>query len=140
MAFLDLFGSGEHTRNLGHFAAIVNLAAIDGEINENEEVLLLRFARKLDVNETEYLEIIKNPKDFPIHPLNTYEHRLERLHDLFKIIYADHQIDNEEIHLIKKYALALGFTSKTAEPIINRSIQIFSGHFDFEEYKYLVEK
>lgn len=140
MSFSDLFGSGEHLRNLGHFAAIVNLAAIDGEINEQEEAVLQRFARKLDISEVEYSEVMKNPKAYPIHPLNTYEHRLERLHDLFKIIYADHEIDNEEIHLIKKYALAIGFTSKAAEPIISRSIQIFSGHFDFEEYKYLVEK
>lgn len=127
-------------RNLGHFSAIVHLAAVDGEINELEEVQLRRFATKLDISETEYLEVIKDPKAYPVHALNTYEHRLERLHDLFKIIFADHEIDEEEVHLIKKYALALGFTSKTAEPLINRSIQIFSGRIDFEDYKYLVER
>lgn len=140
MSFSDLFGSGEHLRNLGHFSAIVHLAAVDGELNEPEEVQLRRFASKLDISETEYLEIIKNPKTYPVHALNTYEHRLERLHDLFKIIFADHEIDEEEVHLIKKYALALGFNSKTVEPLINRSIQIFSGRLDFEDYKYLVDK
>jgi uncharacterized tellurite resistance protein B-like protein len=140
MAFLDLFGSGEHTRNLGHFSAIVHLALVDGELNELEEVQLRRFAAKLDINETEYLEIMKDPKAYPVHALNTYEHRLERLHDLFKIIFADHEIDEEEVHLIKRYALAIGFTSTTADPLINRSIQIFSGRLDFEDYKYLVEK
>lgn len=140
MSFSDLFGSGEHLRNLGHFSAIVHLAAVDGELNELEEVQLRRFASKLDISETEYLEIIKNPKTYPVHALNTYEHRLERLHDLFKIIFADHEIDEEEVHLIKKYALALGFNSKTVDPLINRSIQIFSGRLDFEDYKYLVDK
>jgi len=140
MSFSDLFGSGEHLRNLGHFSAIVHLASVDGEANELEEVQLRRFATKLDISETEYLEVIKNPKAYPVQALNTYEHRLERLHDLFKIIYADHEIDEEEVHLIKKYALAIGFTEATAEPLINRSIQIFSGRFDFEDYKYLVEK
>jgi len=140
MAFSDLFGSGEHLRNLGHFSAIVHLAVVDGEINELEEVQLRRFASKLDISETEYLEVMQNPTAYPVHALNTYEHRLERLHDLFKIIYADHGIDEEEVHLIKKYALALGFTSNTAEPLINRSIQVFSGRIDFEDYKYLVEK
>ena len=140
MSFSDLFGSGEHLRNLSHFSAIVHLASVDGEINELEEVQLRRFASKLDISETEYLEVIQNPKAYPVQALNTYEHRLERLHDLFKIIYADHEIDEEEVHLIKKYALAIGFTETTAEPLINRSIQIFSGRFDFEDYKYLVEK
>jgi uncharacterized tellurite resistance protein B-like protein len=140
MSYSNLFGSGEHLRNLGYFSAIVHMAAIDGEINELEEVQLRRFASKLDISETEYLEVIKNPKAYTVHALNTYEHRLERLHDLFKIIYADHEIDEEEVHLIKKYALALGFTTTAAEPLINRSIQIFSGRIDFEDYKYLVEK
>jgi len=140
MSISDLFGSGEHLRNLGHFSAIVHLASVDGEINELEEVQLRRFAAKLDISETEYLEVIQNPKVYSVHALNTYEHRLERLYDLFKIIYADHEIDEEEVHLIKKYAIAIGFTATTAEPLINRSIQIFSGKIDFEDYKYLVEK
>jgi len=140
MSFSDLFGSGEHLRNLSHFSAIVHLASVDGEINELEEVQLRRFAAKLNISETEYLEAIQNPKAYSVHALNSYDHRLERLHDLFKIIYADHEIDEEEVHLIKKYALALGFTAITAEPIINRSIQIFSGKIDFEDYKYLIEK
>ena len=41
MSFSDLFGSGEHLRNLGHFSAIVHLASVDGEINELEGVQLL---------------------------------------------------------------------------------------------------
>ena len=49
MSFSDLFGTGEHLRNLGHFAAIVNLAAADGEINKYEEAQLKRFAAKLDI-------------------------------------------------------------------------------------------
>ena len=79
MSFSDLFGSGEHLRNLGHFAAIVNLAAIDGEINEREEAQLMRFARKLDISEEEYLQVIKKPGSFPIQPPNDNERRLERL-------------------------------------------------------------
>jgi len=140
MSFSDLFGSGEHSRNLGHFSSIVHLASVDGEINELEEAQLRRFAAKLDISETEYLQVIKNPKAYPVHPLNTNKHRLERLYDLFKIIYADHEIDQEEVHLVKKYALAIGYTATTAEPLINCSIQIFSGRIDFEDYKYIIEK
>ena len=110
MSFLDLFGSGEHLRNLGHFAAIVNLAAIDGEINSKEEIQLQRFARKLDIDESEYKKVLQNPSAFPIQPPNTVERRLERLHDLFTIIYSDHDIDEEEAELLKKDAIGLGFS------------------------------
>ena len=140
MSFSDLFGSGEHLRNLSHFASIVNLAAVDGEINEDEENLLKRFARKLDINEDEYDKVLENPKAFPLSSYNSIERRLERLHDLFRIIFADHIIDDQERELIKKYAIGLGFSSQASEGIINRSVQIFSGQLNFEDYRYLLEK
>ena len=140
MSFSDLFGSGEHLRNLGHFAAIVNLAAVDGEINEREEAQLMRFARKLDISEEEYLQVIKNPASFPIQPPNDNERRLERLHDLFTIIFSDHEIDTEEADLLQRYAIGLGFSFEASKQIINRSIQIFSGQLNFEDYKYLLDR
>ncbi len=140
MSFSDLFGSGEHLRNLGHFAAIVNMATVDGEINPREQQVLERFARKLDINEDEYSKVLENPNAFPVSPPNSFERRLERLHDLFTIIYADHEIDEEEATLIKKYAIGLGFSSETANSLIKRSIQIFSGKLNFEDYRYLLER
>ncbi len=140
MSFVDLFDSGEHLRNLGHFAAIVNLAAIDGEINAKEEVQLQRFARKLDIDESEYTKVLKNPSSFPIQPPNTVERRLERLHDLFTIIFSDHDIDDEEAELIKKYAIGLGFSEESSTAIIKRSIEIFSGRLGFDDYRYLLNK
>ncbi len=140
MSFVDLFGSGEHLRNLGHFAAIVNLAAVDGAINEQEEVQLQRFARKLDIDESEYKKVLENPTSFPIQPPNSVERRLERLHDLFTIIFSDHVIDDEESELLRKYAIGLGFSGETADAIIKRSVDIFSGHLSFEDYRYLLNK
>ncbi len=140
MSFSDLFGSGEHLRNLGHFASIVNLAAVDGEINSEEEILLKRFARKLDVSQEEYQRILEDPKAFPISASNSVERRLERIYDLFKIIFADHHIEEDEINLLQKYAIGLGFSSQASEAIIKRSIQIFSGHLNFDDYLYLLEK
>ncbi|MGB7785946.1 MAG: TerB family tellurite resistance protein [Salinimicrobium sp.] len=140
MSFSDLFGTGEHLRNLGHFAAIVNLAAADGAINEREEAQLRRFAAKLDIHEDEYDKVLKNPTAFPIHPNNSVEGRLERLHDLLKIIFADHEIEEEEEEMLRKYAIGLGFSEEVSEGIIKRSIQIFSGQISFEDYVYLLNK
>lgn len=140
MSFSDLFGSGEHLRNLGHFAAIVNMAAVDGEITPGEEKLLRRFAFKLDVNEEEYNKVIENPNLYPIHPPNSYERRLSTLHDLFVIIFSNHEMDEEEAFLLKKYAIGLGFSKEQADKIITRSIQIFTGALDFEDYKYLLTR
>jgi uncharacterized tellurite resistance protein B-like protein len=140
MSFRDLFESGEHKRNLGHFASIVRLASVDGALNEEEERLLKRFARKLDVMDAEYLEVLKNPKKHPISPPNSADKRLELMHDLFEMIYADHDIDEDELHLIEKYAIGLGYTEELAAKLIKRSIKIYSGGLDFEDYKYLLSR
>ncbi|RMA66181.1 tellurite resistance TerB family protein [Ulvibacter antarcticus] len=140
MAFTDLFESGEHSRNLGHFASIANLASIDGEINPEEEKLLRRFARKLDIDEIEYEAVLKNPSKYPINPPNTSDKRLERMHDLFEMIFVDHTIDDHERFLIERYAIGLGYSADLAQKLIKRSISIYSGGLDLEDYRYLLNK
>jgi len=140
MSFTDLFESGHHSRNLGHFASIVNIAAVDGALSEVEESLLKRFARKLDIEESEYTEVLKNPSNYPINPPNSVDKRLERMLDLFKMVFADHDIDAEERNLIEKYAIGLGYTEELAGKLIKRSIEIFNGGLDLEDYRYLLNK
>ncbi len=139
MSFVDLYSSGEHSRNVAHFAAITTLASVDGEVNAKEKDLLDRFARKLDITDKEYSEIMNTNNKYPIDPPNTSEKRLERLFDLFKIIFADHEIDDEEMILVRKYALGLGFSTEQAKQVIERSVKIFSGGIDFEDYLYLLK-
>ncbi len=140
MSFTDLFESGEHKRNIGHFASIANMAAVDGELNAEEEKMLRRFARKLDIDESEYEEVLKNPKQFPINPPNDADRRLERMHDLFEMIFADHEIDENERKLVEKYAIGLGYTDALAAKLIKRSIEIYQGGLDMEDYRYLLNK
>jgi uncharacterized tellurite resistance protein B-like protein len=140
MSFRDLFESGEHKRNIGHFASIVRIASVDGELNEDEERLLKRFARKLDVTDAEYLKVRKDPKKYPLSPPNSADKRLELMHDLFEMIYADHDIDEDELHLVEKHAIGLGYTEELATKLIRRSIKIYSGGLDFEDYKLLLNR
>ncbi|WP_339841463.1 TerB family tellurite resistance protein [uncultured Maribacter sp.] len=140
MSFADLYTSGEHSRNLAHFAALATLASIDGEISAEEKVLLDRFASKLDITKAEYEEVFKKENKYPIDSTPDSEKRLERLYDLFRIIYSDHEIDDQERILIKKYAIGLGFTGEKADKIIERSVAIFGGRIDFEDYLYLVKQ
>ncbi|RTE55283.1 TerB family tellurite resistance protein [Arenibacter aquaticus] len=139
MSYVDLYSSGAHRRNLAHFAAIATLAAVDGEINEEERVLLDRFANKLDITADEYKEVMESDNKYPINPPASSEERLQRLFDLFRIIFVDHIIDKEERALITKYAIGLGYRSESANLIIKRSIEIFSGQIAFEDYLYLLK-
>ncbi|MEX0997150.1 MAG: TerB family tellurite resistance protein [Flavobacteriaceae bacterium] len=140
MSLEDLFSGGSHKRKLGHFSALVNVALVDGPLTSEEELLLLRFARRLDINELEYNEIIKNFNKYPIYPTHSQEIRLKQLHDMFRLIFADGEIDQDEASFLNRYAITLGFKQEEAERIIERSIEIFTGGLDFYDYEYLLNK
>lgn len=136
----EIFGGGNHKRKLGHFSALVKAVHVDGEMSPEEEFLLLRFARKLDINELEYNEIIKNPQKYNVYPTNSHEIRLKQLHDMLQIIFVDHAIDDEEERFLNRYALVIGFPETEAARIIKRSIEIFSNRLDFYDYEYLLNR
>tara|TARA_R110002073_G_scaffold279026_1_gene442796 strand:- start:26095 stop:26520 length:426 start_codon:yes stop_codon:yes gene_type:complete len=140
MSIIDKYETSEHRNNIAHFAAIVNLAKSDGAINDEEEVIIKGFASKLNISQQEYVEILKNPGVYPINPPNTIGERLERIYDLFKIIYADHLIEDAERALIYKYAIGLGCSGERANEVIKKSIKIFGGNIDFDDYQYLINK
>jgi len=140
MPILDLYQHSEQRKNLAHFASLASLAAVDGEVNSQEKRVLDRFAYKLGITEQEYKEVMKKENMYPLDPANSQEERLERLYDLFKIIFADYDLDDEEMVRLKKYAIGLGFPDKKADKIIEKSVAIFRGRIDFEDYHHLVTK
>jgi len=68
MSIVDFFDSGFQKRNQDHFAAIVRVAMSDGIITEEEQAFLDRLARKLNISEGDYKEILKDYKTHPINP------------------------------------------------------------------------
>lgn len=138
MSFSNLYESGEHSRNVSHFASILKMAMVDGAFLEEEKKLLSRFARKLNITDNEYEDIIRNPSNYPLNPPSTADDRLERMLDLFKMIFADHEIDHDEMRLLERYAIALGYTEQLAARLIQRSVEIFQGGLDLEDYRYLL--
>lgn len=139
MSFVNLYGSSEHTTALSHFAALVNMASVNSGISEDELALLKRYANRLNVNEADFNTIIKDPTAYPIAPVNSAEERLEYMHRLFRMVFADHHLDEKEKQLLLKYAVGLGYSTVQAEELIDRSIEIFSG-ISFDDYAYLIHR
>ena len=139
MSFYELFKKGHQTRNKAHFASIASIAMTDGKISEDEQNLLQTLAIKLGVNKSDMATILKNPAQYPIVPSNSADERLERMHDLFDMIFSDQKIDAKELVLIKKYAIGLGYNSSSANELIQDSIEIYTGKISYNEYKYLIK-
>ena len=140
MAFLDLYQSSAHRNNVAHFAAIVTIALVDGGLNDSEMVLVDRFKRKLDITDEEYRLIMTDPTKYSLVAYSSYSDRLEHLFDFFKIIYADHNIEESEKKTVLKYALGIGFTPEKAALIVKKSIAIFEQGIGYDYYSFLVDK
>lgn len=137
MSISDLFDSGFRNRNKGHFSAIVRVALSDGAITLEEQNFLDKLAIKLEISQAEYEEILENPLKYPVNPPLLHSHRLERLYDLSRMVYVDEHITGKkEQDLLKKYALALGFTPGNVGYIVDKALKLVDMNIDLDTFTY----
>ncbi|OYU81451.1 MAG: fructose 1,6-bisphosphatase [Flavobacterium sp. BFFFF1] len=139
MSFSDLFDSEFKTRNKGHFSAIVRVALADGIIAPEEKSFLDKLAGRLEITNEEYEEILENPLKYPINPPYLYSHRLERLYDLARMVHVDHHLGDKQDVLLRKFALALGFTPGNADHIVNKALSLIDQKVDSDTFMYEME-
>lgn len=136
MSISDLFDSGFKERNKGHFASIVRVAMENGHISPEEKLFLDKLAKQLDISESEYEEILANPNKYPVNPPYLYLQRLERLYDLSKMVYADHILGPKQKEILKRFALALGFTPGNVSFIVEKALSLQVMEVDVDTFVY----
>ncbi|MCB0443397.1 MAG: TerB family tellurite resistance protein [Flavobacterium sp.] len=134
MSISDLFDSGFKNRNKGHFSAIVRVALSDGDITPEEKEFIDRLAKNLEISPDEYDEIMDNPLKYPINPPYLYIHRLERLYDLARMVYADHVLGPKQKEILTKFALALGFTPGNVNYIVDKALSLLILNVDLDTF------
>ena len=136
MSISDIYDNEFRKRNTDHFAAIVRVAMSDGEISEDEKSFLDRLAFKLDISKSEYKEILKDYNSHPINPPVSYDLRLERLYDLTRMVWADKIRTADEIKLLRKFCVALGFHAVNAQYITDKALELVRQEIGLEEFVY----
>lgn len=139
MSFSDLFDSEFKNRNKGHFSAIVRVAIADGVVAAQEKKFLDKLAMKLEISTSEYEEILENPLKYPINPPYLYSQRIERLYDLGRMVHTDHQLGDKQDVLLRKFAIALGFTPGNVNYIVDKALSLIDKKVDSENFFYEME-
>lgn len=140
MAISDLYSSGQHKQEIGHFASVVKIAKADGEITEGEKALLIRAGKNLNITLEEFAVILNNPEKFPINPPILYEDRIERLHRLSKMILVDGEAKATEVQLMKKIAVGLHFSNDNAEKVCDEAIHLVLNNNSMEDFIAAIKK
>ncbi|MEP0263187.1 TerB family tellurite resistance protein [Dokdonia sp.] len=135
MSISDLYDSGFRKRNEDHFAAMVRIAMSDTVITEDEKKFLDRTARNLDISESDYKEILKDYQSHKINPPSTYENRLERLFDLARMVYADHELGDMQVVMLERLAVGLGFTVANVKYVVDKALSLVSERVDIDTFK-----
>lgn len=134
MSISDLFDSGFKKRNEDHFAAIVRVAMSDGVINDAEKAFLDRLATRLEISEIDYKTILKDYLNHPINPPTSYDKRLERLYDLARMVWADHIEGPNQVSLLEKLCIGLGFNQDNVKYIADKALTLVHYEVDLDEF------
>lgn len=134
MSISDLFDSGFKKRNEDHFAAIVRIAMSDGIINDSEKAFLDRLARNLTIADEDYKQILKDYKTHPINPPISYEKRLERLYDLTRMVWADHIEGDDQLKMLRKFCIGLGFNQANVTYITDKALNLVHNEVTLDEF------
>lgn len=140
MPIYELYSWGKHNQEIGHFASIVKIALVDNTISEGEQKLLDRAARKLNIKDEEYQKILKNPENFPVNPPVGYDESIERLYFLTKMIFADGNVDKDEVALMRKITTALSFPLDNVEKVCDEAIHLVMNDNDLEDFTAAIKK
>jgi len=134
MSISDLYSSGAHKNNLGHFANIVRIAKSDNIITEGEQKLLDKMAKNLHINEVEYQILLEKPSKYPLNPPASYNERIERLYHLTKMIFADGNVSKDEVNLMLKIAIGLSFSIDNAQKVCDEAIHLVMNDNDLDDF------
>jgi uncharacterized tellurite resistance protein B-like protein len=135
MTILDAYMSVGLKRDISHFANMVKIAKSDKVITKEEEELLKKIARKYDIGDEKFKEILSNPESIPTIAHLNCEERIEKLFDLITMIYSDHKKAIEEVSVLKKIVIGLGFPLQNIDKIVEFAVRIDNENYDLESFK-----
>jgi uncharacterized tellurite resistance protein B-like protein len=124
MNISDIFLSIGQRRDISHFANIVRIAKSDNQISQEEIAFLSKVSKKYNITDENFKEILKFPENIPtIAHLDCIE-RIERLYELMVMVKADHQIQHEEVMMLRRIVTGLAFPLNRVDMIVDHSITI----------------
>ncbi len=135
MGISDLYMSIGLKRNISHFANMVKVARSDNFISVDEANLLKKIAKKYNISDEKFKEILKDPDNTPTIAHIDCEERIERFYDLMQMVYADHKTADEEVFILRRIVTGLAFPLQNVDKIVERAVDIDIDHCDLETFQ-----
>lgn len=130
---MNKFESGDTKRKKSHVKNLIKMASADGHVDGSELEFLNKIARKFGVDQDEVQHIIDNPDQYSFTPPATKEERHAQLLNLTLMMLADNVIDDNEMKIMKKFAVGLGYPFGKVDRLIQKAIELAKQDIDEDD-------
>jgi uncharacterized tellurite resistance protein B-like protein len=139
MSILDAYANAEYRQRISLLATLIKLSEADGVIDENEWKVIEKVADNfgfLDRDTIKYLR--KNYHEYTLEPPFSLDDRINQLYELWHLAFSDGKLDENEIRLLHRVIVGLGFPVHKADDIYNASLEAFKKGVSKEEFNQLI--
>jgi hypothetical protein len=134
----DFFERHHIKENKEHFIHLVQVALADGVVEQSELNLLHHFGHKMGFTEPEIDALIKSSAESAFNPPYELEKRFDQLYRIVKMVFANGNVDENDMDLVNNIALKSGFQPQEISVLIPYLIVGIKKGLDdedlFEEY------
>lgn len=140
MGLLNIFSRNRLKKSLSHIKNLVDVALADGQIDNDEMILLLNVAKRLKINDDQIEMIRTNPAAIQFSAPANAKKRFDQIYDLVCMMMVNGHIDPRELELCKALALKLGYMPLIVDDFIKLiGKNIKDGVLASESYKKLLK-
>jgi len=112
MKFLEHFDHPEKKQDKEHFSHLIQMALVDGKIDDAELKMLYRVGNRLGFTNPEIDDLLDTTKSLAYTPPYEFSKRFAQMYDVVKMVLADGKIDNNEMRFTTSLAIKSGFTEQ----------------------------
>lgn len=120
-----------HEQKLSLLTQLIKIASADGHNRDEEYDMLHLVAQQLEIEPMEMEALFTSSEKFK--PPKTEAKRIIIFYHLLKMVWADGELERDEIHLLKEFSLNMGLPTQAVNAIIERSQVYDRGDIPIEE-------
>ena len=113
----------ESNERMSTFSDLVNLAISDGQMDSAERNFLIAVGQRLKLTQEEINKVIYNPYSIKLTFPSTPQKKVMKLIDAVLLMMVDGRVDERELTLCVKYAIEMGFNSKTVDVLMKAIVE-----------------
>lgn len=120
-----------------HLYNLIELARADGDLHDDEKMLIYKIGERYGLKDRQIASMISGNKSTGVHVPKTHEGKMNQLHDLLLMVYADGVVADVEISFCQGMAEKFGFKKEIVEWMLG----FFEGEKrpGIEEWEHIIE-